>query len=406
MNREQNSKIVYGIIGLVVVVFVFYIGQNIGKKNAMDKALVSLAPKGVNITNEQLEPFWKVWTILSDKYVEATTTDSQKRIWGAIEGLASSQGDPYTVFFPPEENKTFKNDIAGNFEGVGMEIGIKDGTLTVVAPVKNSPAYRAGVKAGDRIIKIDNRNATDLAVDEAVKLIRGARGTTVKIIFVREGRKEPIEISLIRDIIDIPTLETEVKSDIFIIRLFSFTAMSPELFRNALRDFLKSGKNKLVIDLRGNPGGYLDAAWDIASWFLPAGKIIVTEDFGGKAEDKVYRSKGYDVLNQFFGKNYKVAILVNNGSASAAEIFAGALQEHGVAKIIGQKTFGKGSVQELVGITADTSLKVTIARWLTPNGHNLSHDGLNPDFEVKITDKEAEAKKDPQLEKAIEILRK
>ncbi|MEK7464128.1 MAG: S41 family peptidase [Patescibacteria group bacterium] len=407
MNKEQNPRIAFGIIGAVIVVLAFYVGNVFGEKNGRNEALLSIAPKGVIITNEQFEPFWKVWNVLSEKYVEATTTDTQKRIWGAIQGLASSQGDPYTVFFPPEENKNFKSDIAGNFEGVGMEIGIKDGILTVISPIKNSPADRAGVKAGDRIIKIDDQSTNDLSTDKAVKLIRGARGTTVKIVFIREGSNEPLEKILTRDVIDIPTLETEIKDGIFIIRLFSFTAQSPNLFRNALREFLQSGKNRLVLDLRGNPGGYLDAAWDIASWFLPAGKTIVTEDFGGKSENKVYRSKGYDVLNKFFGEGkYKVVILVNNGSASASEILAGALQEHKVAQLVGIKTFGKGSVQELVNITPETSLKVTIARWLTPLGHNLSHDGLEPDVKAEITPKDAEAKKDPQLDKALEILKK
>ncbi len=402
MNNQQQKNFVLGIVGLIVLLLVFFIG----KKNGEIQTLRSINTGSSQISQTDFEPFWKVWSILSDKYVAATTTDSQQRIWGAIQGLASSQGDPYTVFFPPEENKNFKSDISGNFEGVGMEIGIKDGVLTVVAPIKNSPAERAGVRAGDRIIKIDGQNTNDLPVDKAVKLIRGNHGTTVKITFIREGSNEPLEKSIMRDVINIPTLETEIKSNIFIIKLFSFTSQSPELFRVALRDFLQSGKNKLIIDLRGNPGGYLDAAWDIASWFLPAGKVVVTEDFGGKGENKVYRSKGYDVLNKFFGKNYKVIVLVNNGSASAAEILAGALQEQGVAQVVGIKTFGKGSVQELIPITNETSLKVTIARWLTPAGHNLSHDGLDPDIEVKMSAKDIDAKKDPQLDKAVEILSK
>ena len=363
--------------------------------------------EGTPVTVEQLEPFWKVWNVINEKYVEATTTDTQKRIWGAIQGLASSQGDPYTVFFPPEENKNFKNDIAGNFEGVGMEIGIKDGVLIVVSPLKNSPAEKAGMMPGDRIFKINDVSTNDLSVEKAVKQIRGARGTVVKLLIAREGIAETFEKSITRDVIDIPTLETDTKSGVFIIRLFSYTAQSPELFRLAVRKFLESGSNKLIIDLRGNPGGYLDAAWDMSSWFLPIGKVIVTEDFGGKEDNKVYRSKGYDVLNKFFGENnYKVAVLVNNGSASAAEIMAGALQEHGIAKLVGIKTFGKGSVQELVPITAETSLKITIARWLTPKGHNLSHDGLVPDYEVKMTVKDLEEKKDPQQDKAVEILLK
>lgn len=402
MNNQQEKKLTIGIVGLVILIGVFFIGKKTGEIQAFRNINIGDS----QVSSAQFEPFWKVWSILSEKYVSATTTDTQQRIWGAIQGLASSQGDPYTVFFPPEENKNFKSDISGNFEGVGMEIGIKDGILTVVSPIKGSPAEKAGVMAGDKIIKIDGVSTNDLPVDKAVKLIRGNHGTTVKIIFIREGANEPLEKSIVRNVINIPTLETEIKSNVFIIRLFSFTSQSPELFRLALREFLQSGKNKLILDLRGNPGGYLDAAWDIASWFLPAGKTVVIEDFGGKDENKVYRSKGYDALNKYFGKNYKVIVLVNNGSASAAEILAGALQEQGVAQIVGIKTFGKGSVQELVSITDETSLKVTIARWLTPKGHNLSHDGLEPDVEVKITAKDIEAKKDPQLDKAVEILNK
>ncbi len=169
-----------------------------------------------------------------------------------------------------------------------------------------------------------------------------------------------------------------------------------------------SGKNKLIIDLRGNPGGYLDAAWDIGSWFLPAGKVIVTEDFGVKSqsENVVLRSKGYDVMSKYFGKNYKIAVLVDGGSASASEILAGALKEQGVAKLVGTKTFGKGSVQELVEITPETSLKVTIAKWLTPNGHNLSKEGLDVDYKVEMTQADIDAKRDPQMDKAVEILSK
>jgi carboxyl-terminal processing protease len=403
MNNQQQKDLTYGIVALVLLLASFFFGSYLGEK----KMMKSIFPDNNVLTAEQFEPYWRVWSVINDKYVAATTTDTQERIWGSIRGLASSQNDPYTVFFPPEENKSFKSDISGNFEGVGMEIAIKDGILTVVSPVKNSPAEKAGVKAGDKIIKINGVLTNDLPVDKAVKQIRGERGTTVKIVFMRDGVSVPFEKSLVRDVIDIPTLETDIKNDIFIIRLFSFTSQSPDLFRNALREFISSGKNKIIIDLRGNPGGYLDAAWDISSWFLPAGKIIVTEDFGGKKTNKLYISKGYNIFDSYFGKGkYKVILLVDGGSASASEIMAGALQEHGVAKLVGTKTFGKGSVQELVPITSNTSLKVTIARWLTPKEHNLSHDGLVPDVEVKVTPKDIEDKKDPQLDKAVEILRK
>ncbi len=422
MNKEKSSKIIIGTVAIIVLIFTFYIGNFFGEKKGREKVLSSLIPGSINISSDQFAPFWKVWTTLNEKFVEATTTDSEKRVYGAIQGLANSQGDPYTVFFPPEENKAFKSDISGKFEGVGMELAIKDGILTVVAPLKDSPAYTAGVKSGDKIIKINDKSAVDMNVEAAVKIIRGTAGTIVKIVFLRDGSNEPIEKTLTRAIINIPTIEIERKStskksspansilgeedsDVYVIKLFSFSAESPTLFRTALRGFLESGKRKLIIDLRNNPGGYLDAAWDMASWFLPAGKIIVTEDFGGKSENKIYKSKGYDVLNKVFGKDYKIAILVNNGSASASEILAGALQEHDVAKLVGIKTFGKGSVQELVEITKDTSLKVTIARWLTPKGHNLSHDGLKPDYEIVLTAKDIEAKRDPQMDKAVEILK-
>ena len=402
MNNQQQKKIIYAVLGLIVLLAVFYIGYNDGKVSTFK----SMSIGGSSDLSKQFEPFWKVWNTINDKFVTATTTsaDTQDRIYGAIKGLASSQNDPYTVFFPPEENTAFKDDIAGNFQGVGMEIGIKNSILTVVAPIKGSPADIAGVKTGDQIIKIDGTSTSELTVDKAVKLIRGEKGTTVKIVFLREGSSQPLEKSIIRDVIDIPTLETKTTTDVFTIKLFSFTAQSPDLFRNALRQFLESGDHKLIIDLRGNPGGYLDAAWDIASWFLPAGKTVVTEDFGGKGENNIYKSKGYDVLNKFFGDNYKVVVLVDNGSASAAEILAGALKENNVAKLVGLKTFGKGSVQELVPITDDTSLKITIARWLTPSGHNLSHDGLDPDYKVEISQKDIDAKVDPQFNKAVEIL--
>ena len=240
-----------------------------------------------------------------------------------------------------------------------------------------------------------------MSVDEAVSDIRGPAGTAVKISFLTKDSNKPVERSITRDIIKIPTLDTvEKPGGIFIIKLYSFTSESPNLFRDALRKFILTGDHKMILDLRGNPGGYLDAAWDMASFFLPIGKTVVTEDFGTHGQPDIFRSKGYNV----FGGNLQLLILVDGGSASASEILAGALQENGVAKLVGSKTFGKGSVQELIPITSDTSLKVTIAHWLTPNGHNLSHDGLDPDFPIIVTDKDITAGKDLVTDKAIEIL--
>lgn len=356
----------------------------------------------IKVEQDQFSSFWKAWALLDEKYVTSASTTIQDKIWGSIGGLAGSYKDPYTVFFPPVEDKMFKEDISGDFEGVGMEIGIKNKQLQVVSPLKGSPADNAGVKAGDFILKINDKSTVDMAVDQAVKLIRGPKGSVVNITFLPQGASKTVDRSITRDKISIPTIETSTKANgIFVIRLFSFTAQSPDLFRNALREFVLSGKEKLILDLRGNPGGYLDAAWDMASWFLPAGKIVVNEDFGDKESPKIYRSKGYDIFNN----NLKMLILVDGGSASASEILAGALSENGKAKLVGTKTFGKGSVQELVPITSDTSLKITIARWLTPNGHNLSQSGLEPDYLVEITEENTKGGKDPVMEKAVELLK-
>jgi len=400
MNFQYRKQgFIFIIIPVIVVTFLLgvYVGNKKGQNTIADSSLTNTDI----IDSAQFDAFWKAWNILDEKYVEAASTTAETRIWGSIKGLAASYGDPYTVFFPPVESKSFQEDIAGNFEGVGMEIGIKEKQLLVVAPIKDSPAEKAGVKAGDFIIKIGDKAANDMSVDQAVKLIRGAAGTSITLTFLPKGASKTVERILVRQVIAIPTIETSTKpGGIFVIRLYSFSAQSANLFRGALREFVLSGNNKLILDLRGNPGGYLDAAWDIASWFLPAGQTVVIEDFGKNAEPKIYRSKGYNI----FTNKLKMIILTDGGSASASEILAGALQEHKVAKLVGTETFGKGSVQELVGITSNTSLKITIARWLTPNGHNLSHAGLKPDYEVKITDKDVTAKNDTQMSKAVELL--
>ena len=346
--------------------------------------------------------FWKAWNIINDKYVPTKhkAVSNQEKVWGAIGGLASSLGDPYTYFMPPQEKTLFEQDVKGSFGGVGMQIGVKDGVLTVIAPLKGSPSERAGIKKGDKVYRIDGATTTNMSVDKALYLIRGEVGKSVHLSLIREGVKTPIEVSVVREVIAVPTVDTEKKGDVFIIHLYGFPATGADLFRNALREFVQSGSNKLVLDLRGNPGGYLEVAVDMASWFLPEGRVVVSEE-EKTGLGQVYRSKGYNV----FGDKFHFVILIDGGSASAAEILSGALSQHGVATLVGTKSFGKGSVQELIPITDDTSLKITIARWITPNGTNLSAGGLDPDVKVDYTKEDADAGRDPQMDKAIEILR-
>lgn len=400
MKRERYIQV---LVSLFIAGVLFAIGFYAGNKN---KPTVSVNLLNATSTvSADMEPFWKAWQLLEERFSPSSSTtelvSDQQKIWGAIQGLTASYGDPYTIFFPPVESKMFEEEISGSFGGVGMEIGIKDGVLTVVSPLKNTPAEAAGVKSGDKIIAIEDKSTANMSSDEAIKLIRGEAGTAVKITFIRESVKEPMVKTIVRANIEIPTINTSITPEnIFVIELYSFSATSPNLFRGALREFIESGTDKLVIDLRNNPGGYLEAALDMASWFLPTGKTVVTENFGDGSEPKVYRSKGYDI----FTDKLKLVVLINEGSASASEILAGALREYDKAKLVGTKTFGKGSVQELVSLTSDTSLKITVAHWLTPLGNSISEGGLTPDIEIKLTPENTKDGKDPQKEAAIKYL--
>jgi carboxyl-terminal processing protease len=388
---------------VLLVILFFGFGIFIGFHHApsIDK-ITDIANKNTPATiSADFEPFWKVWNTINEKYPGADQVTAEQRVNGAIEGLVGSLNDPYSVFFPPDEAKLFQSDISGTFSGIGMEVGMKDKVLTVIAPLKDTPAYKAGIKSGDSILKIDSTMTSDLTIDEAIKLIRGDKGTTVTLTIMRDGEAQPREVKIVRDVINVPTLDTELRPDgIFVVKLYSFSENSAELFRDAMQKFVNSGSDKLLLDLRGNPGGYLDSAVDMASWFLPEGKPVVIEDYGKNAEQNIYRSAGYNI----FGSNLKFVILIDGGSASASEILAGAMQDYKLATLVGDQSYGKGSVQELVNITPDTLLKVTIAKWLTPNGTSISLKGLTPDYKVPITQKDLDAKKDPQMDKAVQLL--
>lgn len=419
MNIVRRFLLAAG--GMVLLALFFGAGIYVGYRNRPPVTFVtSLFHKEEAAPAVDFGSFWQAWNIINEKYVSTNGPSDQEKVWGAIEGLAGSLGDPYTVFFPPTEAKKFESDISGEFTGVGMEIGMRDDVLTVIAPLKGTPAFRAGIMTGDKILEIDGKTTAHMTVDKAIDYIRGPKGTEVSLTILGDSDEEPRKIKIIRDVISVPTTDIEIRSrdgvlrdlpagtgdtsEVFVITLYNFSAQSPELFRQALRQFLLSDKNKLILDLRGNPGGYLEAAVDMASWFLPPGKVVVREEFARGDEEKVHRSRGYNI----FTDRLKMVILVDGGSASASEILAGALSEHGIATLVGTKTFGKGSVQELVPMTDDTALKVTVARWLTPNGVSISEQGLIPQVEIKLDKKEEKKEtgkeKDVQLEKAIEIL--
>ncbi len=397
---------------IVAFVLVALLSFQVGYKRGESVTLISNVKSGLaNIEDGQpttvdFAPFWKAWSIVNKDFVPTGTSTKiatdQDKVWGAIEGMVASLDDPYTVFFPPVESKQFASDIKGSFSGVGMEVGQEDGIITVISPLKGSPAEAAGLRPGDKILKVDDKDVTKLTVEEAVTYIRGPEGTTVTINVFRQGKTAPFDIKVVRQIINVPVINTEeLDGGIFRISLYSFTENSAVLFRSALREFIESDSDKLLLDLRGNPGGYLETAVDMASWFLPSGTPVIREDKGEGKEENVYRSKGYDIFNN----GLKMAILVDAGSASASEILAGALSEHGIATLIGDTTFGKGSVQELLPVTKDTSIKVTIARWLTPNGNSISKQGITPKIIIKRTEEDIKSGRDRQLERAVEFLK-
>lgn len=402
---KKRTKILSILGSVILLAGVFVLGIRIGYAHRPYVTRVTdIANSGVPAgTSADFESFWKVWSLIDQEYPGASKVSAQDRVYGAIKGLVASLGDPYSVYFPPTDSKDFQDTIKGSFDGIGMEVGMKDKVLTVIAPLKNTPAEKAGIKAGDKILKIDATTTNDMSVDKAVDLIRGPKGTTVKLTIFREGEDQPREIAVMRDTIDIPTLDQELRPDgVYVITLYNFSANSAMLMEGALQKFTESGSKDLVIDLRGNPGGYLDSAVFISSFFLPEGDVIVSEDFGTSKAQNIYRSKGYQLLDL---KHIKVAILVDKGSASASEIVSGALSEHGVAPLIGEQTYGKGSVQKVLDVTDTTTLKLTVAKWLTPNGVSISEKGLTPTIPVTLTAKNTAGGHDPVMERALQYLK-
>lgn len=345
--------------------------------------------------------FWKVWGLLKDKYVDNKKLDAHALFYGAIKGMLAATGDPYTTFFDPKENAAFKEDISGTFEGIGAEMGMKNEILTIIAPLDGTPAEKAGLLAGDKIIKIDDQPTANISLDEAVNKIRGTKGSEVKLTIFREGDEETRDIVVKRDIILVKSVRFEMKENaIAYIRISRFGDDTEKEFHDAIKQTLDKKAKGLIIDMRNNPGGFLETAVDLASTMLPKGVVVVMEE-NGAGERKEIKSRGGDVLSKF-----PTAVLINEGSASASEILAGALKDNREnVTLVGKQSFGKGSVQELLPVSKDTSVKITVARWLTPSGNQINTIGIAPDVEVALTRDDAENKRDPQLDKALEIVK-
>ncbi|MGE5392569.1 MAG: S41 family peptidase [Candidatus Saccharibacteria bacterium] len=345
---------------------------------------------------------WDTLDLLNSKYVDRPL-DQQKLLYGAVSGMVAAAGDPYTVFFTPDEAKQFTEELQGTFDGIGAEVGSKDGQIVVIAPLEDTPASRAGIQAGDAILAINGESTNGLSVDQAVTKIRGKAGTDVTLQILHKNQKEPLDIKITRAKIEVKSakFETQTINDkkIGVIKVSRFGDDTKGLFDHDVDVILSGNYQGVIIDLRNNPGGYLETAVDLASAWVDNGQTVVKEvNYANQVKD--YNATGLARL-----KGIKTVVLVNGGSASASEILAGCLQDYGAATLVGEKTFGKGSVQELNELKDGSDVKITVAKWQTPKGRSINKNGLEPDLKVDRTQADADANRDPQMDKALELMK-
>ncbi len=348
---------------------------------------------------EQLILLEQIWDILQAEYILPEQLDAQEMLHGAAAGFVSAVGDPHTAFVEPVRAAIMQEDMEGAFEGIGATVEMREGILTVVRPLPNSPAEKAGIQAGDEILEADGQSLEGMDIMEAITLIRGPRGSTVRLLVRRDNIEEPFIVSVTRDRIELQITETRMlDGDIAYLSLSEFNAQSARQVRSDLRELLRDNPNGLILDLRNNPGGYLQMAVDIAGEFLPRGALIVTETQRGERDVDLRVSRAGVALD------IPMVVLVNGGSASASEIVAGAIQDHERGILVGEATFGKGSVQQTHSLLDGSTLRVTIAKWILPGGRILNQDGLEPEIVVSMTPEDVAEGRDEQLERAVEYL--
>lgn len=400
--RPRLSLNVTAIIVLLLVGFGLGIvstlySQQVSAPTTLSTALQRLIPAPKNADYNQLV---SVWNRLHTDYVNANI-DDRALLQGAIGGLVSGLGDPYSSYFNPTESKQFEEEISGTFDGVGMEVGFKNNHVTVIAPLPKSPAERAGLRAGDVILSVGQQDVSSLSLDQVINLIRGPKGTTVNITYQRSPEANPKSVAITRATITVDSVNGRVidhgGKKFAYLNIVSFNQDTGREFRTMVQSLSAKTVTGVILDLRNNPGGYLDQAVDVASVFITDGNIVSEVDRDGHKKD-------FNASGNVWWPTIPTVVLVNGGSASAAEIVAGALQDHHRAQLVGTKTFGKGTVQDYQTLSDGSSLKLTIAKWLTPNGSSISEHGITPDFIVDLTDANRAANQDPPLDKGLELL--
>lgn len=395
----KTRKILLPIILILTFGFFYFVGYLHGHQNLQfykgyiptiqNKELGK--PKDIDFSL-----FWEVWNKVEAEY--PGQVDRKKLFYGAISGILTGLDDPYSVFMEPGESESFLQDLEGVFEGIGVEITVKDNQLTVVAPLKDSPAQKAGLRAADIIAKVDGERTDEMSLDEAVAKIRGPKGTDVVLTILRDS--EVFDVTVTRKEIKIESVQYEIKDDnIAYIRISQFGTDTEDLLNNAVSDIQIKRPKAIILDLRDNPGGFLETAVNVASVFIKDGMIVQEEYKGGEKNE--FESTGDGRLADF-----KLVVLINQGSASGAEIVAGAIQDRKRGVLIGEKTFGKGSVQEFEELKGGSYLRLTVAKWLTPSGRDINTEGISPDIEVELSQEDIDADRDPQLERALQEVKK
>lgn len=389
------------ILSFAVAIFLFGTGYKLGEYRGQNIVVHSLQ----NNSNIDFSLFWETWRQLQEKYVDKKKIDPQKMYYGAIKGVAASVEDPYTFFLTPEENVQAKDDLGGKFEGIGAQLGLKDNHIVVIAPLKKSPAERAGVKAGDIIVKVNDQSTEAWTLFKAVSTIRGKKGTKVRLTVLRQGKE--LTFNMLRDEITVESVELTYEQNVAVLKLNRFGDDTNRQWDTAIANVAKKWHDKqiagMILDMRDNPGGYLQSSVYIASEFLPKGKVVVKQQYTNTPSE-VYRVEREGKLTDI-----PLVVLVNKGSASASEIVAGALRDHKRVKLVGETTFGKGSIQEALDLKGGAGLHVTVAKWILPGGDWINGRGVKPDFVVEIKIKEGNTttrQDDVQLDKALELLTK
>ena len=424
--KNRNFKIQIILLVLISTAVGYFFGVNKVSyewKNYKPKFQIISQEPPTGVISIDATPFWTVWEKLQENYYDKSKLDTQKMLNGAISGMVQALGDPFTIYLPPVQNNYFKQGLSGQFSGIGSELGMKDKQIIVIAPLTGSPSEKAGIKAGDQIMAVDGQSTSGWSLNQAVDKIRGPKGTSVMLTIIHKDETTPKDIKITRDTITIKSVDgwvkpvdcpngkcqaidtskaTENSNSVVYVRLSQFgdnTNQEWLTLVNNLNSQIKSGKNikGVILDLRNNPGGYLTDATFIASEFINQGLPVVSEDDGIPVDKTTLYAQRQGVF-----VNLPIVVLINKGSASASEIVAGALRDNHRAKLVGETSFGKGTIQQAEDLGQGAGLHVTIAKWLTPNGTWVNGVGLTPDVSIGLNPKDPS--EDTQLEKAIEVL--